>query len=93
MSLSSIRWTKWGSTTARGRGRFTYKTCEPSCADGGTETVAASFRLYRARRNCPLFRDGRTVVIRHRVFTRVEVFDGQATTRTQTGYAGGPSAC
>jgi hypothetical protein len=38
--LENITWSSWGRTSATGTGTLVYKTCVPSCAAGGTSTIA-----------------------------------------------------
>jgi hypothetical protein len=44
-SLSGLRWTRWGSDGAEGSGEFRILTCQPTCASGGSDRVAARITL------------------------------------------------
>lgn len=52
MWLNDLRWRRWGGPVAVGSGIYGHNLCEPSCATGGSQEVAATVRFYR-RRECP----------------------------------------
>jgi len=48
-TLSDLRWTRWDASGARGSGRLRLLDCQPSCAGGGSRSVAARITLSRVR--------------------------------------------
>lgn len=90
LRLSAVRWSRWGQRSARGKGTFTYNTCSPTCADGNSKSTSARIRLYRPRRGCEIYVNGRTVRTRRRLFTRIELrYDG----RTFRSLTSGTQSC
>jgi hypothetical protein len=68
-----LRWTNFGALGARATGRVVVNIGEGGCAAGVTRTFRATFRLYRARRHCRIYRPFGWRRIPQRVFTRVDV--------------------
>jgi hypothetical protein len=73
LRFSNVRWSRWGSKSAVGRGKYTYNICDPTCADGNYRSASARIRLYRPRRGCEIYQGGETVRARVRLFTRIEL--------------------
>ena len=48
-ALEDVRWRSWDGQAAVGAGRLRLLDCDPTCATGGTELVAATIRLSRPR--------------------------------------------
>jgi len=44
-SIEGVEWDDWGSDTTAGEGDFRLLVCEPNCAEGETESVAARIEL------------------------------------------------
>jgi hypothetical protein len=44
-TLSDVRWKRWDADGASGAGELRLLTCEPTCAGGGSERVAARIEL------------------------------------------------
>jgi hypothetical protein len=63
--VQKLNWSKWNSTSASGSGTYTYKTCKPNCAAGGTKSVAANVALSKPK-SCPKAKKGK-------VFTEIRV--------------------
>jgi hypothetical protein len=45
VTLEGVRWTRWEASGAEGSGRLRMLTCQPTCATGGFEEVAAQVTL------------------------------------------------
>jgi hypothetical protein len=56
--VQKLTWSKWNSTGASGKGSYTYKTCTPDCAHGGTKSFAASIALSKPK-VCPRTKKGK----------------------------------
>lgn len=63
--VQKMTWSKWNSTGASGSGTYTYKTCSPNCAAGGTKSVPAKVALSKPKA-CPKAKKGK-------VFTEIAV--------------------
>jgi len=84
LSFSGVRWSRWGSASAVGRGKYTYNICEPTCADGNMKSARARIKLYRPRVGCEIYQDGETVRVSVRLFTRIEIKYNGRTFRSLT---------
>jgi hypothetical protein len=50
--LARLHWSKWSSSRAFGKGRYSYNDCTPSCASGHIHSVAVKVTLTHPKR-CP----------------------------------------
>jgi hypothetical protein len=50
VTMDGVRWSRWGTSGAEGSGRMRILTCQPTCATGGTQEVAASITLTGVKR-------------------------------------------
>jgi hypothetical protein len=48
-TLSALRWSRWGSSSAEGTGRLHVLDCDPTCAGGGEQVLDARIRLSAPR--------------------------------------------
>lgn len=74
-----LRWSSWRRRQARAKGTVFVNSGVPDCAGGALVPHEARFRLYRARRGCRVYDvdKAKSVTVRRRVFTRVDIsFDG-----------------
>jgi hypothetical protein len=74
LTLEGLRWTRWAADGAEGEGRLRMLTCQPTCAGGGVDEVAARVKLSGVK-TC----DGR------RYFERGEVLIDPKDTPAQSG--------
>ena len=49
LRLESMSWSSWGSSGAQGSGIFSYKVCEPNCAEGHRVQYAANVSAFNPR--------------------------------------------
>jgi hypothetical protein len=47
--LQGLRWSRWSASTATGTGRMRLRDCDPTCASGGIEELAATVKLSAPR--------------------------------------------
>jgi len=71
LQVRSVRWSRWTSSRAVGRGNLRFNICEPTCADGNYRTQSVRVRLTRPRRGCEIWAAGQTVVERRALFTTI----------------------
>jgi hypothetical protein len=72
--LRKMKWSSWGSTSAKGSGKASLNTCEPNCAEGKFKNYAATVKLTKPK-TC---KD-----LGVKVFTRLEV---DFTSKRPAGY-------
>lgn len=68
-----LQWQSWTADEATAVGTLIYNPGEPDCATAELRSTPATFRFHRPKRNCPIYRGGRTVRDSRPVFTRVDV--------------------
>jgi hypothetical protein len=56
--VQKLTWSKWNSTGASGKGSYTFKTCTPDCAHGGTKSYPAKVALSKLK-SCPRTKQGK----------------------------------
>jgi hypothetical protein len=56
--VQKMTWSQWTTTGANGTGTYTYKTCTPNCAAGGTKSVPAKVALSKPK-VCPKTKKGK----------------------------------
>jgi hypothetical protein len=71
LGLDRMRWSSWTARKARGRGRLRYNMCAPTCADGNYRYQRVRVRLFRPRRGCKPYVDGRFVTVSQPLFTKI----------------------
>ena len=49
-TLSGLKWTRWGASGASGAGELRLLTCQPTCASGASERLAARIELSGVKR-------------------------------------------
>jgi hypothetical protein len=68
-----LKWQSWTADEATATGTLIYNPCDPGCATAHARSTPATFRFFRPKRNCPIYRGSRTVREPRSVFTRVDV--------------------
>ena len=77
--LTGIKWARWDTNSARGRGQYLWNDCKPSCVDGKTHSIQVMVVLSRVK-----------TVKNHLFFTAIEWWQIDAKgVKVKSGRSGG----